>query len=139
MRENRKRIKPIETDSKFKVQEEKTKRRNKGRSNHTKHCANATPTPVSCCYSNRTSLAHVQHPAATDPEYLQEEGRITATYFQVGKLRHKAIPYLDKSHRSRAAAESVTCPQPVCRHLLRAALKVLSDFITYFTKVLPCD
>lgn len=46
MRKNRKRKKPFETDSKFKMQEKKTKRRNKGRSNHMKHCANATPRSV---------------------------------------------------------------------------------------------
>lgn len=42
MRENRKRKKPFETDSKFKMQKKKTKRRNKGRSNHMEHCANVT-------------------------------------------------------------------------------------------------
>jgi len=92
MRENRKRRKPFETDAKFIMQEGKTKRRNKGRSNHMKHRANATSRSVSCRYYNRTTLAHRQHPAATDPENLQGEGRTPAAYLQMGKLRHEATP-----------------------------------------------
>lgn len=64
MRENRKRKKPSETDSKFKMQEKKTKRRNKDRSNHMEHWANATPTCVQYCYhSSHAAILQQQTPS----------------------------------------------------------------------------
>lgn len=62
MRENRKRKKPFETDSKFKMQEKKTKRRNKGRSDHMEHCANATTKSVKCCYHSSHTMSHSNRP-----------------------------------------------------------------------------
>lgn len=85
-RENRKRKKPSDTDSKFKIQEKKMERRNKGRSNHMEHCANATSTSVKYCYHSSYAAILQKHPAGTDPKYLQEEGRITTTYLQMRKL-----------------------------------------------------
>lgn len=62
MRENRKRKKPFETNSKFKMEEKKTKRRNKGRSNHMKHCANATPRSVKRCYHSSHATPRSNRP-----------------------------------------------------------------------------
>lgn len=87
MRENRKRKKSFETDSKFKTQGKKTKRRNKGRSNHMEHCANVTCLSVKCCYNSSHATS-----CSKRPQVLTGKGKITATYLQMGKLRHEAIP-----------------------------------------------
>lgn len=52
---------PFETDSKFKMQQKKTKRKIKGRSNYTKHCANATPTSAKCYHSSHAAPAATTH------------------------------------------------------------------------------
>lgn len=70
MRENRKRKKPFETDSKFKMQDEKTKRRNKGRSNPVKRCANATPTSVKMPLSQQDITTSQATPRSNRPQAL---------------------------------------------------------------------
>lgn len=75
MRENRKRKKPFETDSKFKMQEEKTKRRNKGRSNHMKRCANATPTSVKMPLSQQDIISSQATPRSNRPQVLTRGGQ----------------------------------------------------------------
>lgn len=74
MRENGKGKKPFEIDSKFKMQEEKAKRRIlKGRSNTMKHCANATPTHVRCYRQKDITSSHAT-PHSNRPQGLTRRG-----------------------------------------------------------------
>lgn len=92
MRENRKRKKPFETGSKFKMQEEKTKRRNKGRSNHMKRCANATPTSVKMLLSQQDITSSRATPHSNRPQVLTRGGQDHGRLFTDGETEAQSNP-----------------------------------------------
>lgn len=92
MRENRNRKKPFETDSKFKMQDEKTKRRNKGRSNPVKPCANATPTSVKMPLSQQDITTSHATPRSNRPRALTAGGLDHCCLFTYGETEAQSNP-----------------------------------------------